>query len=344
MTKKQIPKVKFKKNQDGSNVSKSSDLSKTFDALKHKHYGIYGHHSGIEICEWTKKSLRGQGVCYKQKFYNVDTHRCAQISPSVVWCQQSCIYCWRPTEYMTDSKLTGDIDDPKEIIDNLFKERIKLLSGFGGYPGISKKKFEEAQVPSHVAISLSGEPTLYPKLDEMIKYLKTKPEIKTIFLVTNGLCPDVLKKLSKKNVLPTQLYLSIEAPNEDLHKIINRPKIKDSWKKLNQTIRLFPKLNCRKIIRFTLIKGINDSQDLIPQYVKLFEKANPDFLEIKSYMHIGSSRKYLKFENMPTYKECMDFSKSLEKSSSLFKINDLCKDSRIVLLKNKNSRVRNFIK
>jgi tRNA wybutosine-synthesizing protein 1 len=155
------------------------------DDLKHKHYGLFGSHSAVEICEWNKKVLRGEGSCYKQKFYNIDCHRCAQITPAVLWCQQNCIYCWRPADYMRDSKMPIKIDEPEQIIEGLFKERIKLLSGFGGYPNIDEKLFEEAKIPSHVAISLAGEATIYPKLPELIKYLNKKKEIKTIFLVTN---------------------------------------------------------------------------------------------------------------------------------------------------------------
>jgi len=317
---------------------------KIFDDLKHKHYGIFGDHSAVEICEWNKKALRGEGVCYKEKFYNIDCNRCAQITPAVIWCHQNCSFCWRPTGYMKNWVLEGKINEPKEIIDNLFIERIKLLSGFGGNSKVSKKYFDESKIPSHVAISLAGEPTIYPKIAEMVLYLKSKPEMKSIFIVTNGLEPKRLKELKDKNALPTQLYLSIEAPNKELHLKVNRPKIKDSWERFNETIELFPHLNCRRVLRFTMIKGINDSKDLINDYTKLFGKTNSDFLEIKAYMFLGESRENLKIENMPSHQEVKKFAKEIEKLSYIFKIEDEQPASRIILLKNKNSKYKNFIK
>jgi len=317
--------------------------NKLIEDLKHKHYGIYGKHSAVEICTWNKKALKGEGVCYKEQFYNADCHRCAQITPAMLWCHQNCVFCWRPADYMNIAKLDLDfIDDPKEIIEGLFKEREKLLSGFGGNNKVDKKLLEEAKIPNHVAISLSGEPTLYPKLDEMILYLKEK-KMRTIFLVTNGLEPNMLKKLQKNDALPTQLYVSIEASNINQHLKINRPKIKNSWDILNETIELMPKLNCRKVVRFTMIKGLNDSLEDLDNFIKIFEKTDTDFLEIKAYMFLGNSRFNLKIENMPSYQEVEDYSKKFQEKSSLFNIEDICKPSRIILLKNKNSKVNNFI-
>lgn len=312
--------------------------------LKHKHYGIFGKHSAVEICEWNKKALRGEGVCYKQQFYNVECHRCAQITPAVLWCHQNCIFCWRPAEYMTIDKFQPkDYDEPKAIIDGLFAERKKLLSGFGGFSKVSKAKLKEAEIPSHVAISLSGEPTIYKDLWKLIKELKSRKEIKTIFVVTNGMEPENLLTLQKHKSLPTQLYFSFVAPNKELHLKINRPKIKDSWERLQKTISIMPKLKCRKVIRFTLIKGINDDKKYIKDFVKIFEKTKADFVEIKSYMYLGYSRKTLVLDNMPKYEECLKYAKAFEKESKDYKISDTCKPSKIILLKNKNSKVDNFI-
>ncbi|MDD3177957.1 MAG: 4-demethylwyosine synthase TYW1 [Candidatus ainarchaeum sp.] len=320
------------------------DKEKIFKDLKKKQYGIFGDHSAVEICEWNKKALRGEGVCYKQKFYNADCHRCAQITPAVIWCHQNCIFCWRPANYMKEHILKGKINEPKEIIDNLFEERKKLLNGFGGNPKVDKEFYKEALIPSHVAISLAGEPTIYPKIGELINELKSREEIKTIFLVTNGLEPKRLKELNDKNNLPTQLYLSIEACNYDMHLKINRPKIKDSWQRLNETIKLMPILNCRRVVRFTLIKGLNDSLEYIDDFLKMFEETQTDFIEIKSYMFLGESRENLKKENMPTHTEVENYAKEIEKRSENYSVIDRQVASRIVLLKNKNSKYRNFIK
>ena len=42
------------------------------EALEKASYEIVGNHSAVEICGWTKKSIKGsEGGCYKQKFYGI---------------------------------------------------------------------------------------------------------------------------------------------------------------------------------------------------------------------------------------------------------------------------------
>ncbi len=307
-----------------------------------KSYGIVGNHSGIQICHWTKQMLRGKKGCYKVKFYGVDCHRCAQISPALAWCNEACTFCWRPMEWMKKTKFSeSEVDDPKAIIEGCVKERDELIAGFGA---ANTPAYKQAfrKFPSHWAISLSGEPTIYPKLAGMVKLLKENPEVRTIFIVTNGQEPEQLKKLAEKNALPTQLYLSLSAANEGMFKEINRSVYEDGWDRLNKTIDLFPELQCRRAIRFTLIKGINDRE--IEEYAKMIERSQADFIEIKSYMALGFSRKRLGPKNMLELDEVNSFvGKMLEKTPNYQKI-DEDYPSRIVLLKNKNSKYLNIIR
>ena len=42
--------------------------------LEKQHYIIVGEHSAVQICGWTKKSLRDEDFCYKEKFYGIQSH------------------------------------------------------------------------------------------------------------------------------------------------------------------------------------------------------------------------------------------------------------------------------
>ena len=42
-----------------------------------------------------------------------------------------------------------------------------------------------------------------------------------------------------------------------------------------------------RVIRLTLIKGLNDSEAAIPDYAALIERSEADFIEVKSYMALG---------------------------------------------------------
>ena len=299
-------------------------------------YRLIGRHSAVKICNWTKNALRNKGGCYKEKFYGIDSHRCCQMSCTLTNCQNNCLHCWRNLNY-TDYNRVKNPDLPSKIIDLCIKEQQKILQGFKGNKKTRLNKFNEAMNPSQFAISLTGEGTLYPYIGELISELR-KRKI-TSFLVTNGLNPEVLEKLQKKKQLPTQLYLSVNAPNKELFNKIVRSKLKNAWKIYLKTINLFPKLKTRKVIRLTLIKDLNMNN--IEGYADLIKIAKPDFVECKSYMAVGFSRQRLGYEKMPWHSEIREFSKQLAKLTDL-KILDEKKESCVVLLgkTKKNMRIK----
>jgi len=306
---------------------------KNKELLKKQHYSIAGKHSAVQICRWTKKSLVDEGFCYKQKFYGIKSHRCAEISPSAVWCQNKCLHCWRSIENTQGDEIPKNVDTPDKIIKECVMGRNKLLSGFGGNEKLNKKKFKEAQDPDQFAISLIGEPTLYPYLCEMINMLRK--EKKTSFVVTNGLNPHVLSKMQKNKCLPTQLYISLNTPNKKLYDKWHRSSKKDAWKVFNESLDLMRKLKTRTVIRMTLVKDLNMNEDMVEDYASLIKKADPMFVEVKGYMSVGYARKRLGYEKMPNWNEVQRYAKLIAKAIG-YKILDGHEHSRVVLLgKNK---------
>ncbi|MEM5836607.1 MAG: 4-demethylwyosine synthase TYW1 [Candidatus Aenigmatarchaeota archaeon] len=311
--------------------------------LRNAKYGIFGH-STVHICNWTKRALRGQGACYKNKFYGIETHRCMEFSPAGMFCQNRCIYCWRPTEFYKLLEMREEqVDEPEQIIQALIKERRKLLTGFGSNKKVKREKLKEAYDPTHFAISLSGEATMYPKLPQMIKYLKSLPQTKSIFLVTNGQEPKMLEKLEKENALPTQIYLSMNAGTKETFFKINCPLLKDAWERFNESLKFLSKTEARSVIRITLIKGWNDFEEEIPAFAELVKKGNPNFVEIKSYMHVGESIKRLKAENMLEQDEIKNWTEKLLEFLPGFEFMDEQEESRVVAIQNKNRFVERWI-
>lgn len=297
--------------------------------LERAGYRLVGRnrHSAVKVCHWTRKSLLNRGVCYKEQFYfkslGVQSHRCLQLTPSLQFCDHRCVFCWRNTD-ITNPRWLGEVDEPAEILDEAISAQRKLLSGFGGNPGVDKEKFNEAQEPRHCAISLAGEPTLYPKINELIEECDRRGM--TSFLVTNGLHPEVLEHL----VEPTQLYISVVAPDPGTYRKICRPHDESGWEKLNSSLELMRSFGCRKVIRVTLVKELNLKD--APGYAKLIEKAESDFVEAKAYMHVGFARARLSMDNMPLHQEIKEFAEELARETG-YSILDDSEPSRVVLLK-----------
>ena len=323
----------------GEFVEKEQELIQikpnVMEQLKKAKYGV-ADHSTVELCHWTKKSFRNEGTCYKHKFYGISTHRCMEFSPAGMHCENRCVYCWRPMEFYDSLAMDPErVAEPEEIMKKLMAERRKLIMGHYGDPNQDKQKLDESLLPSHYAISLSGEPTMYPKLPKLIKYLKSLEATKSIFLVTNGQEPDMIQRLADEDALPTQLYLSTNAADQESFLKVNRPRYDDSWKRWNKTLDLLSSLDTRTVLRITLIKNWNDSKEMIPAFTEMFDKSNPHFIEIKSYMHIGRSTNRLEHENMLDMNEVRSFASGVTQYSNRFSVMDESEISRIVILQNK---------
>jgi len=307
--------------------------------LKKQHYFIVGDHSAVQICRWTKKSLRNEGNCYKQKFYGIKSHECCQMSPSVMWCQNSCVHCWRAIENTIGKDMKKvKINSPKEIIKGCIEGQRELLSGFKGFEKTDLKKLKQAQNPTQFAISLSGEPTLYPKLGELINELRKRGN--STFLVTNGLLPEKLLELKKQNALPTQLYVSLNTINKEEYDKWHKSKQKNAWEKLNKTLEILSKLGTRTVIRITLVRDLNMSEEDAKGFAKLIEKACPDFIEVKGFMSVGYARKRLGYGRMPDYKEVKNFSKKILKHLKDYQFLDEQELSRVMLLGKDKKRMK----
>lgn len=303
--------------------------------LKKAKYGVVDH-STVELCHYTKKSFKDDGDCYKRKFYGISTHRCMEFSPAGMHCENRCVYCWRPMEFYESMKMEPEnVAEPAQIISKLMEERRKLIMGHYGDKRSNKQKLDESLYPQHYAISLSGEPTMYPKLPDLIKYLKSLDATKSIFLVTNGQEPDMLQKLQDENALPTQLYLSTNAADYESFMRINRPRYNDSWERWNTSLNMLSQLKTRTVIRITLIRDYNNHDKNIPAFASMLRRADAHFIEVKSYMHIGRSRNRLERNNMLQMEEVRDFASKLAKQSGIFSEMDESFISRIVILQNK---------
>ena len=305
-------------------------------ALKKQRYHLVGKYSAVKRCKWLHETLVNDRPCYKQKFYGIKTHQCIQMTPTLFYCTQQCLFCWRAQS--GDLQITWDEmklpnwDSAQEIVQGSLKAQNAILSGYKGNQKTNWQKFKEALTPRHVAISLTGEPTLYEPLGELLRTFRSKGF--TTFLVSNGTMPSKLAGLSEE---PTQLYISVCAPNKEVFRRVCRPQIPDAWAKLNESLGFLPSFRCPTVIRMTLVKGYN--MENADGYAKLVERANPTYIEAKAYMHIGFSNLRLDYDRMPDYREIYDFAMRLAEITS-YKIIDESVESRVVLLSKREKPIR----
>jgi tRNA wybutosine-synthesizing protein 1 len=292
------------------------------DLLEKQGYRIVGRHSAVKVCHWTRERLLRKRPCYKAKFYGIESHRCLQMTPSVAWCQHRCVFCWRPIEHTLGTEMDFEVDEPSFIVEEAIEKQRELLSGYWGEKRVSRGEVEEAYNPRHAAISLAGEPTTYPYIDGLIKEFHKRGF--TTFLVTNGQNPEALE-----GVEPTQLYLSLIAYDRDLYRRINNPQLEDGWERLNRSIDIFSEKKTKRVVRITLVRGYNLEHP--ERFAPLIERADPDYVEPKGYVHVGYSRRRLQREDMPSFDEVRRFGEVLGRETG-YQVKDSSRDSKVVLL------------
>jgi tRNA wybutosine-synthesizing protein 1 len=313
----------------------TSMLSKSqITELEKQQYRMVGDHSSVKVCGWTKNMLTGRGGCYKYKFYGIRSHQCMQMTSSM-HCANRCTFCWRGEKAPVQKEWKGQIDDPEKIIELSKAAHIKLLLGFGGNDKTNPNMYQQSKQIRHVALSLTGEPIAYPKINQLLE--KFHHQKISTFLVTNAQYPEQIKKI--KNI--TQFYISVDAPNKIKLKEIDRPLFPDFYERLLTSLDLMKQAPYRTCIRLTLIKGQNDLD--LSGYRQLIQRGSPDFIEIKGYMHVGASRKFLERENRPIHSEVNDFTKQLLDSLEDYQIVSEHKASRVLCLIHKRMNGKQYI-
>lgn len=315
--------------------------------LEKQGYHLIGEHSAVKLCHWMRQRLLYGRSCYKERFYGISSHRCLQMTPTLDQCTQMCTFCWREQGFTdpgffdacSDVGVERDeaggegpgrkVDDPETIVERSIEGQRALVSGFKGDPRCDEAMWEESRNPDQVAISLSGEPTLYPHLSDLIGLYKRRGM--TVFLVTNGTRPDALAGLDE---LPSQLYVSVDAPDFETYRDLCRPMgdARAGWDALMETLDTFPSLDTRKVVRHTLVQGHNMDDPSHPAaYAELDERADPDFIEPKGYVFVGGSRMRLNIGCMPSHETVRAFGEALAARTG-YELADEMKDSRVVLL------------
>ena len=280
--------------------------------------------------------LRGKGGCYKFVFYGIRSHQCLQMTTSM-FCASRCKFCWRGRKAPVSKLWYGPIDSPEHIINHSIDEHIKLLQGFKGmgYEKHNKKAISEMKNVRHVALSLTGEPITYPLINKILKEFH-KRRIST-FLVTNSQYPEQIKKIDKV----TQLYLSIDAPNKELMKKIDRPLFSDFWERMLKCLNLLKTRKYRTCIRLTMIKNENMRDE--KGYAELIKRGEPDFIELKSYVWVGESQNYYQVKNMPNMEEMKKFMNNLLKKLPEYEYAREHLPSRAILLMKKSLKKKCWI-
>lgn len=303
-------------------------------SLTKEGYKLIGSHSAVKLCRWTKHQLRGRGGCYKHSFYGITSYQCMEATPSLA-CANKCTFCWRHHKNPVGTEWRWSMDPPDMIVAEAVGQHKKMIREARGIPGVKKERFEEAMTVKHCALSLVGEPIMYPRINELVSELH-KRQIST-FLVTNAQFPEAIHSLSPV----TQLYVSVDAGTKETLKAVDRPLFADFWERYLDSLRALREKKQRTVYRLTLVKDHNmaDSAD----YARLVALGEPDFIEIKSVTFCGESKaSNLSIGNTPWHEEVRNFAEAMLSAEGLSSNYELAcehQHSCIVLIAHKRYKI-----
>src|SRR5699024_2358679 len=132
------------------------------------------------------------GGCYKNSFYGIESHRCMEATPSLA-CANKCVFCWCHHTNPFGTVWKWNLDNPELIFEGALKAHYGMINEFKGVPGVQEERFKEAMSARHCALSLVGEPIMYPEINKFVKMLHSR-HIST-FMVTNAQFPDAIRAL-----------------------------------------------------------------------------------------------------------------------------------------------------
>eukprot|EP00088_Acartia_fossae_P055566 TRINITY_DN64489_c0_g1_i1.p1 TRINITY_DN64489_c0_g1~~TRINITY_DN64489_c0_g1_i1.p1 ORF type:complete len:315 (-),score=8.47 TRINITY_DN64489_c0_g1_i1:108-923(-) len=179
-----------------------------------------------------------------------------------------------------------------------------MVKVFKGFPDLREERYKEAWDIKHCALSLVGEPIMYPSINKLLTLLHIRG-IST-FLVTNAQWPDKIRDL----IPITQLYVSVDAPTKEKLKKIDRPLFKDFWERFVASLLELKKKKQRTVYRITLVRARNC--DETEKYAELIKMGEPDFIEVKGVTFAGfSDSSGLTLDNCPFHYDVVEFCRDL---------------------------------
>lgn len=196
------------------------------------------------------------------------------------------------------------MDQPEFLIEQSIEKHRGMIKQCKGVPGVVPERFEEAFTVKHCALSLVGEPIIYPQINKFLDLLHGRGI--SSFMVTNAQFPKEIRALNPV----TQMYLSIDAATPESLKKIDRPVFADFWQRFLDSIDALREKGQRTVFRLTLVKDWNMEE--LQGYAELIKRGRPDFIEIKGVTYCGNSKaSSLTIKNTPYHEEVLEWVRKL---------------------------------
>ncbi len=195
-------------------------------------------------------------------------------------CQSNCIYCLGHAR-------------PKSKFDKDYKEYFKKFEEPYDMLQIIKDMVDKKLFADDIEIDFAGgEPTLYPKFDDIIHYFLDN-NIKNIIIHTNNIeYSKAIEKGIKANAI--SLMISIDAGTKKCHEKVKGVKSFDKvWHNFQKYSHVKPKdYSMRLCTKYVIVPGVNDSKEELFEFIKQSKKHGATQIAINVYNQLLNEMNY----------------------------------------------------
>ena len=182
------------------------------------------------------------------------------LSPTSKACTFDCLYC-----ELEPAKPIDHIPNPPSV-ERVVTQVEEAL-----------QRFPNTQV---ITITANGEPTLYPRLNELIDKLNKIKQDKKLLILSNASRihePQIQKALAKLDIVK----LSLDCATPRCFKRLDRPLKNISLERIISGIEQFRKLyKGLLVIEILVVKGINDKQEEFTALGQVLRRIQPDRVDV----------------------------------------------------------------
>ena len=146
------------------------------------------------------------------------------------------------------TKWRWDTDAPDMIVQRALSLHGQMVKAMKGVPGVKPERLVAAGTVRHCALSLVGEPIMYPRINDLLNELHARRI--SSFLVTNAQFPECIERLAPV----TQLYVSVDAATPETLKKVDRPLFRDYWERFIRSLKALRRKKQRTVYRLTMLK------------------------------------------------------------------------------------------
>ena len=93
-----------------------------------------------------------------------------ETTPSLA-CANKCVFCWRHHSNPVGTEWKWKMDKAEDVLAGALESHYAMIKQMRGVPGVLPERLAEGMDAKHCALSLVGEPIMYPEINRYLSII-----------------------------------------------------------------------------------------------------------------------------------------------------------------------------